>query len=259
MEYKPGRPENEFVDGFQAEVLKALRTYTTTLRSAPAPASPQPATYTSTPLLLRDVLAYPIRSSFGCPTKVIAAAVLTAIAILLFRNPPQFASAVWLTLAVSVVLAIVVVMAIRCRSSRRTEQPARSVGQVTPPNVAAPTRQSQSASGLHTARDREPAPQAARDRDLARRVVEYEDLAPQIVTRPDVKAYLCPALKSGTNDVYDIAKTITPILVPMILAGTIAIPLNPVLFAASAVVIARMGVASFCSDHRGEPDKKQDG
>jgi len=71
----------------------------------------------------------------------------------------------------------------------------------------------------------------------------------EIVRRPDVREVLCPTLKSGVDDAFEIAKVITPILVPLVLAGTIAIPLNPILFATIAIVIARMGVAGLCAEY----------
>jgi hypothetical protein len=89
--------------------------------------------------------------------------------------------------------------------------------------------------------------------------VKLEAVAKELVKRRDVMKYLCPALQSASNDVYDVAKITTPILIPLVLAGTIAIPLNPLLFALIALTISRMGIASLCIDHnKNIKDKTQD-
>jgi hypothetical protein len=49
----------------------------------------------------------------------------------------------------------------------------------------------------------------------------YEQKAKELLDRKDIRAILCPALQSAGNDVYDIAKIITPILVGLAIAGTI--------------------------------------
>ena len=84
---------------------------------------------------------------------------------------------------------------------------------------------------------------------------EARTLATKIIIKRDVRKYLCPALQTASNDAYDIAKIITPILIPFILAGTIAIPLQPLLFSHLALSIARMGIASLCDDFK-DKDKK---
>ncbi|MEK6751777.1 MAG: hypothetical protein AABZ00_05875 [Chloroflexota bacterium] len=84
---------------------------------------------------------------------------------------------------------------------------------------------------------------------------EARTLATKIIIKRDVRKYLCPALQTASNDAYDIAKIITPILIPLILAGTIAIPLQPLLFSHLALSIARMGIASLCDDFK-DKDKK---
>lgn len=79
--------------------------------------------------------------------------------------------------------------------------------------------------------------------------------AEKLVSRKDIRQHLCPALQTVADDAFDIAKVVTPILVPMVLAGTISIPLNPLFFATIALVIARMGVASLCA---GYPKRNED-
>jgi hypothetical protein len=72
--------------------------------------------------------------------------------------------------------------------------------------------------------------------------------AHSIVHQSGVRQRICAALTSGTGDAFDVGKILVPVLVPLSLAGTIAVPLTPIVTAAIALVIARMGVAAFCKD-----------
>jgi Ca2+/Na+ antiporter len=74
--------------------------------------------------------------------------------------------------------------------------------------------------------------------------------AGEIVEKPNIKKLLCPVLRSVTTDAFEISKTITPVLTGAVIIGTISIPLNPILFAAIAVVIAKSGVNGFCADYK---------
>ncbi|MBR8836925.1 MAG: hypothetical protein DSM106950_23700 [Stigonema ocellatum SAG 48.90 = DSM 106950] len=76
--------------------------------------------------------------------------------------------------------------------------------------------------------------------------------AEQIVRRKDIKEYICPGLKSLTNDTFNIANTIIPVLVGAILSGTLMIPLDPMLFGWITVAIAKAGTASLCNDYDSE-------
>jgi hypothetical protein len=78
--------------------------------------------------------------------------------------------------------------------------------------------------------------------------------AEKLVSRKDIRQHLCPALQTVADDAFDLAKVVTPILVPMVLAGTISIPPNPLFFAAIALAIAGMGVAALCA---GYPQERQ--
>jgi hypothetical protein len=80
--------------------------------------------------------------------------------------------------------------------------------------------------------------------------------AAEIVSRKDMRQHLCPALQSVSNDAFDIAKVSTPVLASLSLAGVLTIPLNPVLFAVIALLIARMGIASFCVDYKKDKAKE---
>ena len=74
--------------------------------------------------------------------------------------------------------------------------------------------------------------------------------AKEIITKINLKAYLCPALKTLSNDTFEIAKVTTPILLGLVGGGILIIPLSPMLFAAIALIIARSGIASFCADYK---------
>lgn len=87
--------------------------------------------------------------------------------------------------------------------------------------------------------------------------IENEQKAKEIIARKDIRDYLCPALQTVSNDAFDISKVITPILVGLVVAGTISIPLVPVLVASMAFVIARMGISTICKDYKKESADKE--
>jgi hypothetical protein len=71
----------------------------------------------------------------------------------------------------------------------------------------------------------------------------------ELVAQPDFKKYFCPFLKAISNDAFEIAKVITPILIALMAAGKIQINLDPLIFAAISIFIARAGTASVCEDY----------
>ena len=77
-------------------------------------------------------------------------------------------------------------------------------------------------------------------------------IAKKLVKNKEIRQLLCPALRSASSDVWEIAKIVTPILYASSIAGSISIPRDPVVFAALAIVVARMGIMSLCVDN----DKK---
>jgi len=70
-----------------------------------------------------------------------------------------------------------------------------------------------------------------------------------------LRHYLCPALQSASGDAFQIARVITPLLAGLQVSGKVPIDLDPWLFAGVSLLIARMGVASFCA---GDEDKDDD-
>jgi hypothetical protein len=64
-----------------------------------------------------------------------------------------------------------------------------------------------------------------------------------------LRSYLCPYLHSASSDAFEIARVITPVLAGLKLSGKVPIELDPWIFAGIALMIARMGVAGFCTEH----------
>jgi hypothetical protein len=75
-----------------------------------------------------------------------------------------------------------------------------------------------------------------------------EKQAAKILKRKDVLQYICPILMTGSSDTFTIANTLAQILAPLIIGGILAIPLMPVLFAAMAIIITRIGISTLCAD-----------
>ena len=70
--------------------------------------------------------------------------------------------------------------------------------------------------------------------------------AQQLIARDDIRRRLCPALHNADSNAPGIAKIITPILAPLVLDGTLAIPLDPLLFAMGSLEISRIGIENYC-------------
>ncbi len=63
-------------------------------------------------------------------------------------------------------------------------------------------------------------------------------------------AALCPSLLKTSDDVFEIAKSSTPVLLTLSLSGTISLPIQPVFFAAAAILLARSSIAAICKDSK---------
>ena len=70
-----------------------------------------------------------------------------------------------------------------------------------------------------------------------------------LVQKNDIKKLICPTLLSVTGDVFEYSKTITPILMAAIIAKTIIMPLDAMIFAAIAIVVAKSGASVICAGH----------
>lgn len=132
-------------------------------------------------------------------------------------------------------------------------------GKIMPTNYAITTRgASRGASESKSIRHRSPQEIEAELEELERRKEEAEKLLEkprELVNRRDIRTRLCPALRSVTNDAYDIGKVVTPLLFGAILGHQIFMPLDDVLFAGISLVIARMGISSICAGY-GDENKK---
>jgi hypothetical protein len=72
-----------------------------------------------------------------------------------------------------------------------------------------------------------------------------------LLAQPSVRDRLCPALKSVSDDIREVAKVVSAAMLPLALIPGSVIPLSPLVFAAFAVVIVRAGIKSICP-----PDKE---
>jgi len=57
---------------------------------------------------------------------------------------------------------------------------------------------------------------------------------------------VCAALERASDDMFEISKIITPLLIGLVSAGTLQMNLTPLWVAALSFAISRMGVASLC-------------
>jgi hypothetical protein len=71
---------------------------------------------------------------------------------------------------------------------------------------------------------------------------------PSFWLNPSVLRYVCPALKSAGQDVFEISKILVGVLVPLHLAGTIHVSLEAPMFALGALYFARAGIAGACAE-----------
>jgi hypothetical protein len=96
------------------------------------------------------------------------------------------------------------------------------------------------------------------DEEIAKEVSKTADVVlPQVFEQqvpfdqPRLKAHirevLCPALRYISNDIFQIAKVTTPVLLSLSAVGTIVFPAQPMAYAIIAIVIARTGVSVVCS------------
>ena len=83
------------------------------------------------------------------------------------------------------------------------------------------------------------------EKDIRKATAEAKNLT----KRKEIKAILCPALKSVGTDAIEIAKVTIPLLVGASISGTIVFNLDPLLYAVLVLVIARTGIASICTEY----------
>ncbi|NEP20061.1 MAG: hypothetical protein F6J97_24765 [Leptolyngbya sp. SIO4C1] len=77
-------------------------------------------------------------------------------------------------------------------------------------------------------------------------VYDSEQVAKRLIQWKDIKDNLCPSLQGLSDDVFEITNTAISILAPLSIAGTLAIPLQPMLWGWIALIISRVGIRNFC-------------
>lgn len=84
-------------------------------------------------------------------------------------------------------------------------------------------------------------------KDIKPEIEKQESQARKLLYDRQVLQVICKVLQEFSGDVFDIVKTITPVLVGAALAGTVPLPLNPLLFSLIGFMIARVGIKSICA------------
>jgi hypothetical protein len=70
-----------------------------------------------------------------------------------------------------------------------------------------------------------------------------------IADQPLIRERICEVLKSVNEDAKDLAKIVCAALLPLSIAGTIAIPMTPVLLMGIGLVVWRAGTSGFCAGY----------
>ena len=72
----------------------------------------------------------------------------------------------------------------------------------------------------------------------------------KVLQQSEVRESLSRALQKVTDDVFEISKAITPVLLTLIATGKLDIEPVPLIFAGIALTIVRMGVSAFSNEHQ---------
>jgi hypothetical protein len=73
--------------------------------------------------------------------------------------------------------------------------------------------------------------------------------AQELLNQKSIRERICPVLTKGSNDFFDIAKNITPVLLGASIVGSLPFTLTPLVVALAALLIARVGIHGFCKDN----------
>jgi hypothetical protein len=77
--------------------------------------------------------------------------------------------------------------------------------------------------------------------------VQAEAEARKLINQhPMIRVRICEALKSVNEDAKDLAKILCTALIPLSLAGAIALPLSPLASWGIGLVVWRAGTSGFC-------------
>jgi hypothetical protein len=85
-------------------------------------------------------------------------------------------------------------------------------------------------------------------------IYDTEQIARRLINWKDIKSNLCPSLQCISDDVFDVTNTAISILAPLSIAGTLAVPLQPMLWGWIILIISRVGIKNFC---RGYDDNEK--
>jgi hypothetical protein len=75
--------------------------------------------------------------------------------------------------------------------------------------------------------------------------------AEELIKQHPVLDRLCPAMKSVSGDLAEVAKTVAAAMLPLSLGPQAILPLTPLVFGALAVVVFRVGVRTVCPEGKG--------
>lgn len=80
----------------------------------------------------------------------------------------------------------------------------------------------------------------------AESIYDTEQTAKKLTKWEDIKSNLCLSLQSVSDDIFDVTNTTVSVLAPLSIAGTLAIPLQPMLWGWVILIISRVGIKNFC-------------
>ncbi len=84
---------------------------------------------------------------------------------------------------------------------------------------------------------------------------ESSRVASTLSESPTIREKLCYVLGPAADDVFEVGKAITPVLISLSATGVISVALTPLIVASLAILIGKIGISTFCRDVReGERD-----
>ena len=77
-------------------------------------------------------------------------------------------------------------------------------------------------------------------------VEEAQQTASAQLQSAGVRARICEALKTSSDDLRELTKVVGAALLPLILTGVISIPATPLGLAVAALFVYRLGISAYC-------------
>ena len=84
---------------------------------------------------------------------------------------------------------------------------------------------------------------------LAPGVYDSEKLVKTPTFWKSIRDAFCPSLQLISDDTFEVTKLIVSVLVPLSLAGTITVPLQPIFYAWIVLMMTRVGVKNICDEY----------